>query len=109
MRSQLDHPSFNQATRELRALVRHTLMHLDTQLTLIPLLRTTDASAFSALPHRALARSGSALSMTTAPPGYKPSFDGSFKKAGEFLDQYVLEMDNGNHRRHVHGACGFVL
>ena len=31
----------------------------------------------------------------TAPPGMKPMFDGTFKKAGEHSEQYVLEMDNG--------------
>ena len=35
------------------------------------------------------------LQMTTAPPGMKPMPDGTFKKAGEHLPQYVLEMDNG--------------
>ena len=36
-----------------------------------------------------------ALAMVSAPPGYKPMADGSFKKAGDFLDEYVLECDNG--------------
>jgi len=30
-----------------------------------------------------------------APPGYKPMADGSYKKAGDFLKEYNLEMDNG--------------
>lgn len=30
-----------------------------------------------------------------APPGYKPMADGTYKKAGDFLKEYVLEMDNG--------------
>jgi len=33
--------------------------------------------------------------MATAPPGMKPMADGTFKKAGEFLPEYVLEMQNG--------------
>ena len=48
-------------------------------------------------PLRSLAPSSrtAALSMVSAPPGYKPMADGSFKKAGDFLDEYVLECDNG--------------
>lgn len=30
-----------------------------------------------------------------APPGYKPMADGTYKKAGDFLKEYVLENDNG--------------
>ena len=58
----------------------------------------TGASAFSAMPLRAMrvVRSGSALSMTTAPPGYKPSFDGTFKKAGEHPTEFILEHENGS-------------
>lgn len=33
--------------------------------------------------------------MATAQPGMKPTPDGTFKKAGEFLPEYVLEMQNG--------------
>jgi len=34
--------------------------------------------------------------MTAAPPGYKPSFDGTFKKAGEHPTEFVLEHENGS-------------
>lgn len=34
-------------------------------------------------------------SEAVAPPGYKPMADGTYKKAGDFLKEYVLEMDNG--------------
>jgi len=30
-----------------------------------------------------------------APPGYKPMADGTYKKSGDFLKEYVMEMDNG--------------
>lgn len=50
------------------------------------------ASAFH--PMSSSARGRTSLSMT-APPGMKPMFDGTFKKAGEHSEQYTLEMDNG--------------
>ena len=39
--------------------------------------------------------SQAALRMTAAPPGYKPSFDGTFKKAGEHPATFTLEHENG--------------
>ena len=73
----------------LTALLPHTHTHTRTH---------TGASAFSRFAPNVVSRvrSTSKVSMTAAPPGYKPSFDGTFKKAGEFLDEYVLEMDNGS-------------
>lgn len=51
------------------------------------------AAAFS--PTSPMTRVASRMHMTSAPPGYKPMADGTFKKAGDFLDEYVLENDNG--------------
>ena len=50
--------------------------------------------AFSPFAPAVKRTSTTSVSMT-APPGMKPMFDGTFKKAGEHSEQYVLEMDNG--------------
>ena len=50
----------------------------------------------------------SRLQMTAAPPGYKPMADGTFKKAGDHLPEYLLECEGAKAIVRTYGGNCFT-